>query len=334
MFTLVAFCHLWVVISCNQNSTVVRFSVLEDHHLCLQCSTDDRSDVLWTHEDQRVLVTRQQDYKTNQDGWRFQLQLNGALCILQLDDSDSGTYHCNQQLVAEVTVLTGRDLVVSEGQTLLLPCTGSTKPKQRWFHRRLGAKREAIFTRFRNGTVRPETDQSPTRFSFQQDALQILDLQPEDAGEYLCNGQLEARVTILTVHPQTTSTMTQTPAVTKTDVVEIKENSEDALLAVAVVGCGVMILLMAAACVLLSSIKCKKKKKKKKKCGPAGHKHENTELQPFTRHKETEILDQTIHYASLGRQNWKERLSRTLSHQDQDRQDVIYSSVVTRPASS
>lgn len=85
---------------------------------------------------------------------------------------------------------------MSAGRTLLLPCRSSDKPKQRWFHRREGGRREPILTRFKNATVKPERDDS--RLSFQQDALQILDLQPGDAGEYLCNGELEARVAVLT----------------------------------------------------------------------------------------------------------------------------------------
>lgn len=87
--------------------------------------------------------------------------------------------------------------MVSAGRTLLLPCRGSDQVKQRWFHRRTGKKRQAIFTRFRNGTVKEEREDADDRFRLDQDALQILDLQLEDAGEYLCNRELEARVIVL-----------------------------------------------------------------------------------------------------------------------------------------
>lgn len=89
----------------------------------------------------------------------------------------------------------GHSFVVSAGWTLLLPCDSSSKLRQRWFHRRKRGKREPIFTRFRNGTVKPEREGN--RLSFGNEALQIQNLQPEDAGEYLCAKHL-VRVTVLT----------------------------------------------------------------------------------------------------------------------------------------
>lgn len=86
--------------------------------------------------------------------------------------------------------------MVAEGRTLLLPCGRAPKPKQRWFHRRKSGRREAIFTRYKNGTAKAEG--AGSRLSFQSNALQIQDLQPEDAGEYHCNGELQGRVTVIT----------------------------------------------------------------------------------------------------------------------------------------
>ncbi|XP_070778307.1 uncharacterized protein [Enoplosus armatus] len=349
MFSFVIFCHVWflhtVLILCSENSTaLIRFSVPEDHHVRLLCGGSDVANVVWTHQDRRVPVTRQGSYETNEDPHRYLLQSDGSLRLLQLDDSDSGEYRCNQQLVAELQVLTGRDFLVSAGRTLLLPCSGSSKAKQRWFHRRERGRREAILTRFRNSTVTPAREGS--RLSYQNDALQIQDLQPEDAGEYLCNGELQARLTVVTLQPeptsiQQTSSTPATSAVMKTDEVEMKEEKkkrpENALLVAAVVGLGLMILLMAAVCVLLTSMKCRRKKKVG--CAAAAQRREDTELQPWkTSNTQTEyevyrgpsLPEETIHYASLGRQNWRERPSRTPP--DQNHHNVIYSSVITRPA--
>lgn len=88
----------------------------------------------------------------------------------------------------------GRDFTVPAGRTLLLSCS-SSKPRQRWFHRQGGQRWEAIFTRFRNGSVKAETDKSG--LSFENDTLQIQDLQPGGAGEYMCNEELQARVRVL-----------------------------------------------------------------------------------------------------------------------------------------
>ncbi|KAM9340704.1 uncharacterized protein ABDE67_016449 [Symphorus nematophorus] len=246
----------------------------------------------------------------------------------------------------KLTCKGGHDFSVSAGRTLLLPCSSSNKARHRWFHRRDGGRRELIFTWFRNGTAKPEREDG--RLSYDNDTLQIHDLQPEDAGGYQCSGsKLWTRVTVLTaVKPETTSIQkttrtTGTPAVTKTDVVETKKTEkrpETALLIVAVVGLGLMILLMAAVCVLLTSMKCRRKKKCRSAAAPQGH--EDTELQPWkkTSSRQTEVgvyespsqPEETIHYASLGRQNWRERPSRTPP--DQNHHRVIYSSVITRPA--
>ncbi|XP_068592970.1 uncharacterized protein [Cebidichthys violaceus] len=345
MFSFIIFCRFWflhtVLTCCRGNSTaVIRFSVPEDHHICLPCGGSDSSVVIWTQRDQKVLVTRQGSYETNEDSQRYRLLSDGSLCLQRLDDSDGGTFRCNQQLVAELQVLTGHDFMVSAGRTLLLPCGSSSKPKKKWSHRREGGRWEAVLTRFRNGTVKPER----SRLSLGNDALQIQDLQPEDAGEYLCNGELQGRLTILTGQPeptsiqQTTST-SGTAAVMVTDEVDVKKTEkkrpENALLVVAVVGLALMIFLLAAVCVLLTSLKCRRNKKYRS----AAQRHEDTELQPWTTSNtptEREVYEsptppeETIHYASLGRQNWRERPGRTPP--DQDRHHVIYSSVVTRPA--
>ncbi|KAM6974465.1 uncharacterized protein LKV04_016112 [Tautogolabrus adspersus] len=109
------------------------------------------------------------------------------------------------------------------------------------------------------------------------------------------------------------------------------------LLMVAVVGLGLMILLMVAVCVLLTSTRCRKEKKYRSTA--ASQRHEDTELQPWkTSNTQSESpvpecqphVEETIHYASLGRQNWRERPCRTPP--DQNLHNVIYSSVVTKPA--
>ncbi|KAL3984471.1 hypothetical protein ACER0C_016096 [Sarotherodon galilaeus] len=398
MFTLLVSCHVWFLLSrligCTENSTATWFSVPENHHVCLPCGSSGSSDVIWTLQDQEVLVTRRGGYKTNKDRQRYLLMVNGGLCVLHLEESDHGGYRCNQQLVAELQVLTGRDYTVSAGRTLLLPCSGSSKPKQRWFQQREGERREAVLTKYRNGTVKPE--RGGGRLSFTNDALQIQDLQPEDAGEYVCNGVLQARVTVLTAHAETSSqppstSTTPSPAVVTAEVEEIKKKSNtrpengqsgykspvvfcqmchmfmdqmlcalSVLLLVAVVSVGLMIIFLAAVCVLLTSMKCRRKKRRAAgssirlsmfsddaalfiSSSPplrvAAPTRDDTELQPWTTSSaptEGEDLEtpplcgETIHYASLGRQNWRERPSR--SPPEQSHHSVIYSSVISRPA--
>lgn len=97
--------------TCFSRLAVIRFSVPEDHHVSLRCGGSDSSDVVWTHQDRTVVVTRQGSYETNEDPRRYLLLPDGSLRLRQLDDSDGGEYHCNQQLVAELQVLTGRQQV-------------------------------------------------------------------------------------------------------------------------------------------------------------------------------------------------------------------------------
>ncbi|XP_029370525.1 uncharacterized protein LOC115051301 isoform X2 [Echeneis naucrates] len=349
MLRLIIFCFVWFLqtflISCHKNSTewtagigpspkVIRLSVPEDHQVCLCCGSSDPDHVFWTRQNRRVLTTRRGSYETNEDRQRYLLLSDGGLCVLQLEASDQGGYCCNDLLVAELQVLTGRDFTVAAGRTLLLPCGQSPKPKQRWFHRRNGERRELILTRFRNGTVSPEREGG--RLSFRNDGLQIQDLQPEDAGEYHCNGELQATVSVLSVHPEPTSVQTSSSSSpTSTDVVEVKKKekkkSENALLLVAVVGLGLMILFMLSVCVLLSSLKlCRRNKHRYE-----ARRQEDTELQPWTPsyrpdepRKTPSPPEDNIHYASLGHQNWRDRPSRTPAEQDQHH--VIYS-VITRP---
>ncbi|KAG8004824.1 hypothetical protein GBF38_010630 [Nibea albiflora] len=300
-------CVVTVIVFCL--CSVIRFSVPEDHHVCLPCGGAHTSDVVWTHRDRRVPVTRNGDYETNDDPQHYSLLSDGSLRLLKLDDSDSGEYQCNQQLVAELQVLTGKDFTVSAGRTLLLPCSSSSKPRLRWFYRRDGGKRELIFTLFRNGTMKPERE-GGGRLSYGNEALQIEDLQLEDAGQYQCSGQPWTRVIVTA-----------------------------ALLMAAVVGLGLMIVLMVAVCILLTSVKCRRKKMKNIYESVAPQRPEDTELQPWkTCSGQTErevyespsVPEETLHYASLGRQNWRERPTRTPP--DQNHHNVIYSSVITRAA--
>ncbi|XP_030002496.1 uncharacterized protein LOC115427897 [Sphaeramia orbicularis] len=357
MLRWMIFCVVWFLktrlITCDENSTgfqgglsrsegglpatVVRLSVPEDHHVCLRCGVPDTPDVVWTHLDRSIPGPDPQE-----DQRLFSLQPDGKLCLLQLEDSDAGEYRCNEQLVAELQVLTGHDLLVAAGRTLLLPCRVSSRPKQRWIQRRGGGRRDPILTRFKDGSVKPERDDR--RFGYEDDALRIQNLQPEDAGDYLCNGELQATVSVLTVPPgptdvQKTSSTSPTSAVVQTDVVQTKSKEkkpEDALLVVVVVGLGVVIVLMAAVCVLLTSMKCKKNKKKKNRRAAAEQRQDDTELQPWTKPPQQTDCEESespgpeeelIHYASLGRPDWKKRPGRGPADPDHS---VIYSSVVTR----
>ncbi|XP_015259955.1 PREDICTED: uncharacterized protein LOC107104473 [Cyprinodon variegatus] len=324
-------------------SAVIRYSVLEDQHVCLPCGASASSNVIWTHQNRKVLVDRQGSHKNILDPQHYDLLDDGGLCVLKLHDSDSGEYQCNQQLVAELQVLNGHDLKVPAGWTLLLACRGSPKLKHKWMRHREGQNAVVIFTRFKDGTEKAETDES--RLSYENDSLQIRDLQLDDAGEYICNRIIQAKLTVLQENPASTSilpalstSITTVSAVPKTDVFETnntpKKRPENALLLVTVIGSGLMIVLIALVCIFLTSMKCRNKRRQRY----AAKRREDTELQLWmTYNAQTEyevferptLPDETIHYASLGRQSWSQRPSWLLDQSGSN--NVVYSSVITRP---
>ncbi|KAM3595768.1 uncharacterized protein V6R79_002533 [Siganus canaliculatus] len=281
MFWFLVFAFVWflqtVVTCCSRNSTVVHLSVPEHHHVHLPCGDPEASVVVWTDQNQSITAGRWGTYETNEDPKRFLLLPDGSLRLLWLDKSDSGEYRCNQQLVAELQVLTGSDFTVSVGRTLLLPCSSFSKSRVRWFLRRDRGERQLILTWFRNGTTKAEGD--GRRLSFDNDTLQIQDLQPGDSGQYQCSGKAWTRFTVTVVQPEPTgfsrtTDPTQTPPVTETDEAEARRRRrkekekerrrrpERALLIVGVISLGLMIVLMAAVGILLSILRCRRKRKK------------------------------------------------------------------------
>lgn len=66
--------------------------------MCLRCGGFHGSDVVWTHQDREL----------RDEGQRHRVVSDGLLCVLQLDESDSGQYCCDGQLAAELQVLAGK----------------------------------------------------------------------------------------------------------------------------------------------------------------------------------------------------------------------------------
>ncbi|XP_010898825.1 uncharacterized protein LOC105028063 isoform X2 [Esox lucius] len=310
--------------------TVRRVSVPEDHHLYLACS--GAVDFQWTHEFHGIIVTKQGRMVTYLNHEKYKLQLDGSLLIKELKLSDSGHYHCNNQLMAEVQVLKGQSLAVSSGRALLLPCKVSAKHKQKWAFKKHGHVKQAILTLFKNGTVKKEREDPHNRFSYNDDALQILNLQPGDSGEYTCNRNLSNNVTVLKENPDHLN-IQSTTVVMETDVErKNKQRSlNNVVVLIAVIGLCIVMILAGLLCILLIG----RPKKGTKKCN-TGCKQEGIELKTTsvcwlnlgsenTQVDVDQLEDTEVQYASLGRQNWRER-SRV---QGADKNHVIYSAVVT-----
>lgn len=82
-----------------------RVSVPEEHRLYLACS--GTVDLQWRHQVNRIIVTKQGQSVAYMNQQKYDLRPDGSLVIKELETSDSGNYHCNDQLVADVEVLKG-----------------------------------------------------------------------------------------------------------------------------------------------------------------------------------------------------------------------------------
>ncbi|KAJ0003826.1 hypothetical protein NQD34_008924 [Periophthalmus magnuspinnatus] len=333
----------------SDTAVVWRVSVPEHHLLCLPCgpSLDLNQVFSWTHgvqevpphpRDQDPDQSLDQDQDNDQDQWRFSVQPNGTLCLLNLQSSDGGLYFCNGELRAELQVLSGKMFSVRAGWTLLLPCSTS-KPWQRWLWRRSqsgsesGSRWEPIMSRSKEGVVvlRPDP-----RLGFEHGALRISSLQLHDAGEYRCN--LGPLGTLLVLpEPRSTPSYTYSSSAPSRDTEKKrKEKTSENVLLMGVVCLSLMVLVTSSVCIFLLTLKCRRKRRRRRgKQSP-----ESTELQTRTTalkpddggepklSSPEEEPEEEIHYASLGRPTWKHRPALTTGGSQDHR--VIYSTICTK----
>ncbi|MCI4381421.1 hypothetical protein PGIGA_G00251490 [Pangasianodon gigas] len=247
------------------------------------------------------------------------------LQILNIQRLDSGTYFCSGKDIAAVTVTSGYDAVVCEGGTLYLRCT---LPKQRWaFKHTAESKKEFISTRFKNGTVLKERPDPDSRFTHTSNHLQILNIQRLDSGTYFCSGKDIAAVTV------TSESNTQwcPTAETTESGNNIPQKSGNVVLVAVLALC----VLAVVTVVLLSVIMCLKFSSRKKTT--ASNPEESVQRLQKTHSTGAEAVtlqsadrlrsyNDEIHYASLGKQNWRAR-----GWNQQSRQQVIYSTLLLTP---
>ncbi|XP_053368822.1 low affinity immunoglobulin gamma Fc region receptor II-a-like isoform X1 [Clarias gariepinus] len=299
----------------NEAVAVRRVFVPEDHFLVLSC--DGQSDVKWRHGGDRLI---------NVNSSKQKLFPDGTLYIDDVEMSDSGLYFCNDELMAHVTVLTDYNVVVCEGGTLYLRCT---LPKQRWaFKNPTDPRREFISTRFKNGTVLKERPDPDSRFTHSLKHLQIQNLQQLDSGTYFCSGK-----DIAVVNVTSESDTLHCPAAETTESGSNVPHRPGNVVLVAVLA---LCVLAVVTVVLLLVIMCLKFSSRKK---PTASKPEESERQQLqeTHSQDADAVtrlsadrlrsgNDEIHYASLGRQNWKPR-----GWNQQSRQQVIYSTLLLTP---
>ena len=124
----------------------------------------------------------------NQWWWKFNIYvpLMPLICIL--------TFIC--LLLCGCADHADQVFSISEGRTLLIPCESDRK--QVWsFKKEKSSRRVTIFTLFKNGTIIRERDDPQGRFVLHRRALEIVRLELEDSGRYMCNSNLVAKVTVI-----------------------------------------------------------------------------------------------------------------------------------------
>lgn len=82
-----------------------RVSVPEDYCLYLACS--GTVDLQWRHQVNGIIVIKRSQSVAYRNHQKYDPQPDDSLVIEELEPSDSGAYHCNDQLVADVEVLKG-----------------------------------------------------------------------------------------------------------------------------------------------------------------------------------------------------------------------------------
>ncbi|KAK2920624.1 hypothetical protein Q8A73_000109 [Channa argus] len=263
----------------------------------LKCSPDvGRSDPAWTRE---VKGKTKSVFGQGQDGQtevhsRFVVSpVNQTLTITRVQPEDSGLYFCEEKPAAYVIVMDA----ASAQQFLWL--LGVFLP--------LLLILTVIFLTWRHTIKRRGGEQRDTVYA------EIADRPMFELQQVHIPVQASRANERPLVHQNNYITCCDSDVKKKK---KEKKRSENALLLVAVVGFGLMMLLLAAVCLLLISMKCRRKK--------------NYRYAKYAVFEGPSLLEETIRYASLGRQNWRERPSKTPPNRDH--QDIIYSSVITRPA--
>ncbi|KAI1902341.1 hypothetical protein AGOR_G00043770 [Albula goreensis] len=340
----VLFLHAFLL--CFAKTTTVRLlSIPEGQHTILTCpghTPNDSAPLEWRDGTGQIIATKHGQIADvpREYEHKYSLLLNGSLFIKYLQLSDSGEFRCGAQLVAEVEVLTGQDYVVDVGRTLTLPCRVTEKQKQKWMFRKSKQfERTPIYIKHKNGTLSKEIADPQNRYSHTSDnALHISNLQPEDAGEYWCNGKKAAVLTVRTEKPDFTNQTADMADETDTeaDVPEEDDSEHESVMLAVIISLCVLVLLAGLLILLLLKTKGNRKGNTR-----TGNTRQNSQLQtlspagPVSRYgteasKESQGEAQLnspvemgeIHYASLGRQNWRERpRSQGESHH------VIYSTV-------
>ncbi|KAF7702540.1 hypothetical protein HF521_001823 [Silurus meridionalis] len=286
---------------------VQRVFVPGKHFLLLSC--DGQSDVVWRHGGTSLIKVN----NTKQT-----LFLDGKLEIKSLETRDSGLYYCNNQLIAHVTVLTGYNVVVCEGGTLYLPCT---IPKQRWACKHTEeSKKEFISTRFKNGTVIKERPDPYSRFTHMSNQLQIFNIQKLDSGTYFCSGKDVAVVNVTSERNTEWCPPTET---TKSGKNGHQKSGNVVLVAVLVVCVLAVVTLVLLLVIVFLKFSSRKKPTEGSVLETHTHDADAVTLHASDRMKSS---NDEIHYASLGRHNWRSRGC----HQ-QSRQQVIYSTLLLTP---
>ncbi|KAJ8335261.1 hypothetical protein SKAU_G00409000 [Synaphobranchus kaupii] len=330
---------LQIILSSFAKTPTVRLSVPEGHYLILICPGHDPRDSApldWTDGDGRVVATKRGHWATSANDDKYRLLTDGSLLLQNLQPGDSGEFRCGDLAVADVEVLTGENYIVSAGRSVQLPCRVTDKQKQRWtFRKSKRSERRTVFIKYRNGTLRKEAEDPQNRFTHTSDnALHISNLRPSDAGEYWCNGKRAANLAVRTEKPDYTnqSAATTEETDTETDVPENGDSGCGSAVPVAVlIGSCVLILLAGLLIFLLINRKwCRKGDNQEpgqlhslRPADEAGRPVTMATEEPQNKtHGDPLVGAGEIHYASLGRQNWKER-----PITQGERHHVIYSTV-------
>ncbi|CAK6981570.1 uncharacterized protein LOC121913183 isoform X2 [Scomber scombrus] len=200
-------CLLALLLACNVTAEIIYQGVEEKKQpVPMPCPHSVEGKVTWSREtDGRIVdifaIDGDREIRLYDPQRRYGSRADKSLVIIRLIVSDSGTYYCNNEPAAGLTVIpSGTEILqTTERSSITLTCPhddgGSHVPT---WSREIGGK------------------QKPIRLHDSTKTLMFSNLQPADSGLYLCDGKPAVYLNVIKDEDRKPTTTTSTTSTTTT----------------------------------------------------------------------------------------------------------------------
>ncbi|XP_026156909.1 uncharacterized protein LOC113126963 isoform X2 [Mastacembelus armatus] len=198
-------CLLVVALGCTVTAEIIHRVITEKETVLLSCP-HPQTKVTWSRwTDGRKVdvftVDGDREIRHNDPGRRYSSQADKSLHIQKAVASDSGTYWCNNERAAELTVIPSgtKILNATAGTSIALTCPVNVSEAEKLWRRKIGLKFTTVF----GGNEMDEhaPGRARAQYSAETNTLTLTDLRPTDYGLYYC-GENVASYLNITAAPQ------------------------------------------------------------------------------------------------------------------------------------